>query len=125
MTFSDSTGLTTYTIPENYASLDLHKKVHWDMPAGTTSIMAVGQWERAEWPFEVAIGTGFCPHSGTKYADIELAGGQAVVNHTAAELSLAEYVQEQWFIHLGEGAGLDLAANVNQGTRVAFIVVLY
>jgi len=125
ITFFDGSGTGLYDIPEGWETLDIHEKYHFDMPAGTTEIMAIGQWFDADWEFIVDIGTGFCPHSGTPITNLTDTGGQVIVHHTAADLSLTEYVQEQWFLHIGHGPAMDLSTMVGEGTYFALTAVLY
>jgi hypothetical protein len=115
-----------WIIPESWATMDLDMKYHWNMPAGVTAILAALQWDRGEWPFELAIGTGECPHAGTEHASVDGHGGQVVLHHSAQDLGSSQYAADQmWFTHLAAGADLDMAANVGEGTRVGFVVVLY
>ncbi|MFH2006527.1 MAG: Ig-like domain-containing protein [bacterium] len=125
ITFIDGSGTGLYDIPEGWENLDLHEKYHFDMPAGTTEVMAIGQWFNADWQMIVDTGTGFCPHSGTSLANVTNTGGQVIVRHAAADLGLTEYVQEQWFAHIGHGAAMDLSTMVGEGTYFALTAVLY
>jgi hypothetical protein len=95
------------------------------MPAGTTEIMAIGQWIDPEWEMIADIGTGFCPHSGTPISNQTDTGGQVIVHHTAADLGLGEYVQEQWFLHIGHSTNMDLSTMVGESTHFALTAVVY
>jgi hypothetical protein len=123
--FIEGAGSSTWVIPESWAVMDLDIKYHFDMPAGVTSMMAALQWSRAEWPFALHVGTGECPHSGVTVVETSGVGGQAVLEHSASDLSLAEYAQVGWFVHMAPGTGLDMGANVGEGSRIAFVMVLY
>lgn len=125
VSFTDGSGVTEFDIPENWASVEVDKKFHWNMPSGVVEVLAALQWERAEWPFELAIGTGFCPHSGVKLAYEEASGGQVVTSHQASALGEISYDPEQWFVHLAPGQHLDMDANIGENTTVAFVAVLY
>lgn len=123
--FIEGDGTANWIIPESWAVMDLDVKFHFNMPAGVTSMMAALQWSQTGWPFDLHVGTGECPHSGTTIADTSGEGGQAILEHSATELSLTEYDQVGWFIHMAYGVGLDMDAHVGEGTRIAFVMVLY
>jgi hypothetical protein len=123
--FIEGPGTATWVIPEAWAVMDLDLKFHFNMPAGVTSMMAALQWSQADWPFDLHVGTGECPHSGTTVVETTGEGGQVVLEHDASELSLAEYAQVGWFVHMAPGVGLDMGAHVGEGSLMAFVMVLY
>lgn len=125
VTFYEGAGTANWVIPEAWQVMETDLKFHFDMPADTDEVLAVLQWSRREWPFELAIGTGECPDAGVRLADLEADGGQVALHHTAAELGETAYPVGMWFIHLSGGIGLDMGAHVGEGTRIAFVMVLY
>lgn len=124
----DEGATARFFVPENYASVEIDKKVHWTMPAGITRILGALQWDRPEWTLEVAVGTGWCPDSGDVIGDrAEHTGGQVTVDLTPADMiTPAETFPEglQHFIHLGPGS-LDLDQCIGLDTNAGFVVVLY
>jgi hypothetical protein len=125
VTFSDGAGSGIYTIPQNWAELDLHKKFHFDMPAGITEIMAIGQWFDMGWEMEVDLGIGFCPHSGVTQVEQIDDGGQIVLHYTAADHGVAEFVVEEWFLHIGTSPDFDMDGHIGQSTYFALTAVVY
>lgn len=123
--FIEGAGTANWVIPESWAVMDLDVKFHFNMPAGVTSMMAALQWSQVAWPFDLHVGTGECPHSGVTVVETSGEGGQAVLEHSASELTLDEYAQVGWFVHMAPGVGLDMAAHVDEGTRIAFVMALY
>jgi len=123
--FSDGSGTGLYSIPTDWALLDLHQKFHIDMPTGVTEIMAIGQWYDVTWQMETDLGIGFCPDSGMTYIEQYDEGGQVVLNYTAADHSVAEFAEEQWFIHIGTGPDFDMDGHIDDGTYFALTFVIY
>lgn len=123
--FTEGAGTANWIIPEAWELMDIDLKYHFEMPAGVSATLAALQWTRTEWPFELAVGTGTCPHSGTTFALGETDGGQVILRHAAADLQQSAYDPLTWFVHLAPGADLNLGAHVGDGTRVAFVMVLY
>jgi hypothetical protein len=119
----DEGATARFFVPTNYSEVDIDKKAHWTMPAGITRILAALQWDRPEWQLDLAVGTGYCPHSGEVLGDrVADVGGQLTVDLTPEGTAFGE---EMHFIHLGPGANLDLAACVGLDTNAAFVVALY
>jgi len=125
VSFTDGAGSGLYTIPANWAVLELHQKYHFDMPGGVTELMAIGQWYGLDWQMEVDLGIGFCPDSGVTQVEEFDAGGQIVVIYTAADHGVAEFAPEQWFLHIGTGPDFDMDGHIDDGTYFALTVVLY
>jgi Bacterial Ig domain len=123
--FSDGSGTGLYSIPADWAVLDLHQKYHVDMPAGVTEIMAIGQWYDVTWQMETDLGIGFCPDSGMTYVEHYDEGGQVVLSYTAADHGAAEFVSEQWFIHIGTGPDFDMDGHIDDSTYFALTFVIY
>ena len=125
VTFTDGSGTGLYAIPANWADLDLHQKFHFDMPTGVTEIMAIGQWYDTAWEMEADLGTGFCPHSGETQVEQIDDGGQIVLHYSAADHGVTEFVEEEWFLHLGTSPGFDMDGHIDEGTYFALTVVVY
>jgi hypothetical protein len=126
VTYDDGDGEGVFFVPENYEpGMEVHHKVHWTMPADITSIMAVAQWDDPTWAFEVATGSGNCPHSGQLYSAVEAEGLQAVTIHDATDLSLQSYPTDTHFIHLGEASTMDLTERKGEGSNYWLIVAIY
>jgi hypothetical protein len=124
--FDDGDGTGQFYVPEDYVpGMEVHHKYHWTMPENVTSIMAVAQWDYPDWQFEVATGTGTCPHSGTLYGDTESHGFQAVYVHDATDLGMESYPLETHFIHLGEGSDMDLTQRLGEGSNYWLVVAIY
>jgi len=123
--FYDGTGSGLYAIPADWADLDLHQKFHFDMPAGTTEVMAIGQWFDTSWEMELDLGIGFCPHSGVTQIEQINGGGQIVLHYTAADHGVAEFASEEWFLHIGTSPDFDMDGHIDDGTYFALTVVLY
>ncbi len=123
--FSDGAGSGLYAIPANWADLDLHQKFHIDMPSGVTEIMAIGQWYDVTWEMETDLGTGFCPHSGVTLMEQIDEGGQTILGFTAADHGVTEFVEEQWFIHIGTSPDFDMDGHIDDGTYYALTFVIY
>lgn len=113
------------------SSADDHVKHHWYMPEGVDHLVVTGTWDTEEddsWVFELAVGTGTCPHSGTEYGGTEGSGGELVVElypsdvEEGAETFTAD---EKWFAHFGlvdqthsDGDTTDYAFDVQACTAV-------
>jgi len=122
VTFYDGSGTGLYAIPANWADLDLHQKRHFDMPAATTEVMAVGQWYDVTWEMEVDLGIGFCPHSGVTQVEQIDDGGQILLHHTTDATDLSP---EEWFLHIGTSPGFDMEGHIDDGTYFALTVAVY
>lgn len=80
------------------SGMDNHLKYHWNMPDSVKQVIAVLFWKEQGFKMELAVGTGTCPHSGTKAMDtkgndspIHLVFGDGKANLTIC----------QWFAHAG------------------------
>ncbi len=124
-TFYDGSGNGLYSIPTNWADLDLHQKFHFDMPTGTTEIMAIGQWFDTSWEMEADLGIGLCPHSGVTQIEQIDDGGQIILSYTAADHGVAEFAVEEWFLHIGTSPDFDMDGHIDEGTYFALTVALY
>lgn len=125
VTFYDGAGNGLYSIPANWAELDLHQKFHFDMPTGVTEVMAIGQWYDTAWEMEVDLGTGFCPHSGVTQVEQIDDGGQIVLSYLAADHGVTEFVEEEWFLHIGTSPEFDMDGHIDEGTYFALTVAVY
>jgi Bacterial Ig domain len=80
------------------SGMDNHLKYHWNMPDSVKQVIAVLFWKDKSFKMELAVGTGTCPHSGTKAMDVKgdtsplpLVFGDGKTNLTVC----------QWFAHAG------------------------
>ena len=82
---------------------DDHVKHHFSMPADKDILLVEASWADQAWAFEVALGTGHCPHSGHSLLTQE-GTGEVELRLEAAQAGegLAAFTaDEQWFVHLG------------------------
>ncbi len=99
VSFTDGDG-GTYVV--NSAGDD-HVKHHWDMPADVHKLIVGGTWD-SDWTMELDAGIGYCPHSGTTYAEDYNADGEVVLELTPDLVDAGAEVFEadvQWFAHFG------------------------
>ena len=58
---------------------EIHVKHHWTTGEnGASRVISLLQWDLPEgdevWEFMIEVGSGFCPHTGTTYAESETLG---------------------------------------------------
>jgi len=96
---------TDFEVPANWTTQDIDLKWHWTMPAGITRTLAVMIFDASVgFEFNYSVGTGWCPHSGVKQAELTESDGEILVDHDA-DAALAE---GQWFVHVGSTNAADL-----------------
>ncbi len=97
--FSDGDG-GTYTVASNY---DDHVKHHFSMPEGVHKLIVGGTWD-TDWTMELDAGIGFCPDSGTTYAESYNSDGEVILELTP-DMVVADATTfdagAQWFAHFG------------------------
>jgi hypothetical protein len=99
------------------AGVDNHVKVHWTMPNDIKKVIGVVFWDNAEFNnMEGAVGTGWCPHSGTKAADATSTTSPVVVEYSDPNGSKLGTVQ--WFLHAG---AVDETPLVGKSTKMTFV----
>jgi hypothetical protein len=99
VSFSDGDS-GTYVV--NSAGDD-HVKHHFDMPENVHKLIVSGTWD-SDWTMELDAGIGFCPHSGTTYAETYDTGGSLSLELTPDLVEAEAAVFEagvQWFAHFG------------------------
>ena len=99
ITFSDGDS-GTYVVN---SAADDHVKHHFDMPEGVHKIIVSGAWD-TDWNMELDAGIGFCPHSGTTYAETYDATGEISLELTPDLVDGSAETFEagvQWFAHFG------------------------
>lgn len=82
---------------------DDHVKHHFDMPENVHKLIVSGTWD-SDWTMELDAGIGFCPHSGTTYAETYDTGGSLSLELTPDLVEAEAAVFEagvQWFAHFG------------------------
>jgi len=83
------------------ASADDDVKHHFDMPEGAHKLIVSGTWE-AEWNMELDAGIGFCPDSGTTYAEDANSDGLVTLELTPDMVDAGTETFSagvQWFAH--------------------------
>lgn len=109
----DEGGEQTMNIIAGY---DNHVKIHWTMPADIKKVIGVVSWDNPEFDnMEGAVGTGWCPHSGTKAADATATTSPVVVEYS--DPNGAKLAQVQWFLHAG---AVDETPLVGKTTKMTF-----
>jgi len=91
----------TYTVD---STTDDHEKKHWEMPADIDHLVVTGTWSQTDWNMKLDVGEGWCPHSGTSYADAYDTGGELVIDLWASDLDGSPETFEEgnsWFAHFG------------------------
>lgn len=97
--FTDGSG-GTYTVASAY---DDHVKHHFDMPEGVHRLVVTGTWD-TDWNMELDAGIGFCPDSGTSYAEDYNATGELTIEVTPdmVDAGVETFTGGvQWFAHFG------------------------
>ena len=129
VTFTDGDGSGYFTIPDPYdPNAEIDQKLHWNMEESIGAMMGIVQWEQdpAEpWGLKLDLGSGFCPHSGTRMASEEGNSGQIIVNHDAGSLENGVYPTGQFFSHLGAGSEMDPADKAGQTIPFWMVVAVY
>ncbi|MBN2800654.1 MAG: hypothetical protein JXX28_16040 [Deltaproteobacteria bacterium] len=78
---------------------DDHLKHAFTVLEGTATVRAELVWEDPAWGFDLDLGTGTCPHSGTTWLHVEGAGSPVV-----GEVIAADYedglATGPWFAHI-------------------------
>ncbi len=95
--FDDGSGSDTMSIIDLLA--DNHHKFHWTMPVGVKKVIGIANWVNPDWTFQVALGTGVCPHNGTPAGD-ETADVTPVAHEFAATSGTIPS-GTIWYIHMG------------------------
>ena len=104
----------TFEVPSDWTTQEIDLKWHWTMPAGMNRVLAVMLFDATVgFEFNWSVGTGWCPHSGVKQADLTESDGEILVDH-APGTALAE---GQWFAHVGSTNAADM-----KGQTAAFRV---
>jgi len=94
-----------------------HLRYHWDMADGPKRVLAIVSWSGEGFEWELAVGTGTCPHSGVTMAQIRATRSPASLVYEAAEGK--PITAGQWFAHLkllnpervaGKSASFDIRA---------------
>jgi hypothetical protein len=80
------------------SGMDNHLKYHWNMPDSVKQVIAVLFWKEKGFKMELAVGTGTCPHSGTKALDIK---GDDTPIHLVFGDGKTNLTVCQWFAHAG------------------------
>ena len=94
-----------FVVPANWTTQEIDLKWHWTMPAGITRVLAVMIFDASVgFEFNYSVGTGWCPHSGVKQAELTESDGEILVDH-APGAALAE---GQWFVHVGSTNAADM-----------------
>jgi hypothetical protein len=88
------------SIPANYkAGMEIDTKHHFYIRwPDVKKVVGVLTWDQPGWTFEWSCGTGFCPHSGVKLADVTGDTGELVVEYASPEGNFTQ--GEQWFLHI-------------------------
>jgi hypothetical protein len=106
----------TFEVPANWTTQEIDLKWHWTMAAGVNRVLAVMLFDpTVGFEFNYSVGTGWCPHSGVKLADLTESDGEILLDH-APGAALAE---GQWFVHVGSTNAADML-----GQTAAFSVRL-
>jgi hypothetical protein len=77
---------------------DQHHRHHWDMPDGVKKVLAVLTWPGNGFELELAVGTGTCPHHGTRIAHTQGVRSPLSLVYEPPNGKSADLTQ--WFAHV-------------------------
>jgi hypothetical protein len=109
--FDETSGLgpefvgADFQVPEDWTTQEIDLKWHWTMPAGMNRVLAVMLFDATVgFDFNYSVGTGWCPHSGIKQAELTENDGEILLDHAPG----AALTEGQWFVHVGSTNAADM-----------------